>query len=121
MNDLSTACRSNDITDLLIIHEHRGVPDALIVSHFPYGPTVYFTLHNVQLRHDIADYKESTVSEQYPHLVFEGFSSALGARVRDVLKYLFPPGVKEDAKRVMTFANQSDIISFRWDLLLFVV
>jgi U3 small nucleolar ribonucleoprotein protein IMP4 len=86
--------------------------DAMIVSHFPHGPTVFFTLHNVTLRHDIASYKESTVSEQYPHLIFENFSSQLGGRIRDVLKYLFPVP-KEDSKRVMTFSNEDDFISFR--------
>ena len=84
----------------------------MIVSHFPHGPTVYFTLHNVQLRHDIASYKSSTVSEQYPHLIFENFSSKLGERIQDVLKYLFPVP-KEDSKRVMTFSNEDDFISFR--------
>ena len=87
--------------------------DAMIVSHFPHGPTVLFTLHNVNLRHDIASYKESTVSEQYPHLIFENFSSPLGGRIRDVLKYLFPVP-KEDSKRVMTFSNEDDFISFRY-------
>ena len=85
----------------------------MIVSHFPHGPTVYFTLHNVQLRHDIAQYNSSTVSEQYPHLIFENFSSRLGERIRDVLKYLFPVP-KEDSKRVMTFSNEDDFISFRY-------
>lgn len=89
------------------------VQDAMIVSHFPHGPTVYFTLSNVQLRHDIGNYKGSTVSEQYPHLIFENFSSKLGERMRDVLKYLFPVP-KEDSKRVMTFANENDFISFRY-------
>jgi U3 small nucleolar ribonucleoprotein protein IMP4 len=87
--------------------------DAMIVSHFPHGPTVFFTLHNVQLRHDIASYRESTVSEQYPHLIFENFSSHLGSRIRDVLRYLFPVP-KEDSKRVMTFSNENDFISFRF-------
>ena len=53
------------------------------------------------------------MSEQYPHLIFEGFSSQLGSRVRDVLKYLFPVP-KEDSKRVMTFSNDDDFISFRY-------
>ena len=86
--------------------------DSMIVSHFPHGPTVYFTLHNVALRHDIGSYKSSTVSEQYPHLIFEEFTSKLGVRIRDVLKYLFPVP-KEDSKRVMTFSNEGDFISFR--------
>lgn len=86
--------------------------DAVIVSHFPHGPTFYFTLHNVTLRHDIGSFRSSTVSEQYPHLIFENFSSRLGERVRDCLKYLFPVP-KEDSKRVMTFSNEDDFISFR--------
>jgi U3 small nucleolar ribonucleoprotein protein IMP4 len=112
VKELAEACRANDVTDLIVVHEHRGTPDALIVSHFPHGPTVYFTLNNVALRHDIGSYKNSTVSEQYPHLIFENFSSQLGERIRDVLKYLFPVP-KEDSKRVMTFANEDDFISFR--------
>jgi U3 small nucleolar ribonucleoprotein protein IMP4 len=113
VKELAAACRANDVSDLIVLHEHRGTPDALIVSHFPYGPTLYFTLHNVALRHDIAAYGESTVSEQYPHLIFEGFSSRLGNRVMVALRYLFPVP-KEDAKRVMTFANENDFISFRY-------
>ncbi|KAI0693784.1 Brix-domain-containing protein [Cytidiella melzeri] len=112
VKELADACRANDVSDLVILHEHRGVPDAMIVSHFPHGPTVFFTLHNVNLRHDIDSYKHSTVSEQYPHLIFENFSSRLGERMRDVLKYLFPVP-KEDSKRVMTFSNENDFISFR--------
>ncbi|KAI0796574.1 Brix-domain-containing protein [Abortiporus biennis] len=112
VKELAEACRANDITDLVILHEHRGTPDAMIVSHFPHGPTLYFTLHNVTLRHDIDSYKTSTVSEQYPHLIFENFSSKLGERIGDILKYLFPVP-KEDSKRVMTFSNEDDFISFR--------
>lgn len=114
VKELAAACRANDITDLVVLHEHRGVPDALILSHFPHGPTVYFTLHNVSLRHDLPAAARGTVSEAYPHLVFADFSSALGARVRDILKYCFPVP-KEDSKRVMTFANDGDFISFRCD------
>ena len=84
----------------------------MIVSHFPHGPTIFFTLSNVTLRHDIDSFKSSTVSEQYPHLIFENFTSRLGERIKDILKYLFPCP-KEDSKRVMTFANENDFISFR--------
>lgn len=84
----------------------------MIISHFPHGPTLYLTLHNVNLRHDIESFNSSTVSEQYPHLIFENFSSELGFRIRDILKFLFPVP-KDASKRVMTFANQSDFISFR--------
>ena len=53
--------------------------DGIIVSHLPYGPTAYFTLSNVVMRHDIPDV--GTMSEAYPHLIFHNFSSRLGERV----------------------------------------
>lgn len=82
----------------------------MIISHFPHGPTLHLTLHNVVPRHDIPD--SGTVSEQYPHLIFSKFSSKLGDRVQNILKYLFPVP-KEDSSRVLTFANEGDFISFR--------
>jgi U3 small nucleolar ribonucleoprotein protein IMP4 len=112
MGDLLPACLANNVTDLVIVHEHRGVPDAMIISHLPHGPTLSMTLHNVVLRHDVSSNASSTVSEQYPHLIFDGFETKLGDRVMGILKALFPVP-KDDAKRVMTFANQSDFISFR--------
>ena len=33
-----------------MVHEHRGVPDGLIVCHLPFGPTAYFGLSNVVCR-----------------------------------------------------------------------
>lgn len=110
IKQLVDACRANDVTDLIMVQEHRGVPDGLVVCHLPYGPTAYFTLSNVVMRHDIPDV--GTMSEAYPHLIFHGFSSKLGNRVKSILRYLFPVP-KEDARRVMTFANDEDFISFR--------
>lgn len=58
------------------------------------------------LRHDIGDKKTvGTVSEAYPHLIFDNFTSKLGVRVSNILKHLFPVP-KPDTKRVLTFANQ---------------
>ncbi|KAI8851723.1 anticodon-binding protein [Chytridium lagenaria] len=81
VKEICDACRANEVTDLVILHEHRGKPDG-------------------------------TVSEQYPHLIFNGFGTKLGSRVQNILKYLFPVP-KEDSKRVMTFAQENDFISFR--------
>lgn len=107
---LAAACRSNNATDLILVHETRGVPDGLIVSHLPYGPTAYFALLNVVLRHEIDGL--SNMSQAAPHLVFENFSTKLGERVSTILKHLFPPA-KADSKRVITLANDDDFISFR--------
>lgn len=110
MKQLMHACRANDVTDFIMVHEHRGVPDSLIVCHLPYGPTAYFTMSDVIMRHDIPDI--GTMSEQYPHLIFHNFKTKLGERVMSILKYLFPVP-KEDSKRIITFANHDDYISFR--------
>lgn len=110
MKQLIHACRANDVTDFIIVHEHRGIPDTLVICHLPYGPTAYFTLSGVIMRHDIPDI--GTMSEQYPHLVFHNFKTKLGVRVMNILKYLFPVP-KEDSKRVISFANHDDYICFR--------
>jgi len=104
------ACKANGVTDLLLLNETRGVPDSIIVSHFPHGPTTFFSLSNVVMRHDIPEC--GTMSEQYPHLVFHNINSKIGLRIKKVLQHLFPVP-KEDSKRVVTFANTEDFVSFR--------
>lgn len=79
IKQLVDACRASDVTDLILVQEHRGVPDGLVISHLPYGPTAYFTLSNVVMRHDIPD--AGTVSEAFPHLIINNFTSPLGRRV----------------------------------------
>ncbi|XP_011141549.1 U3 small nucleolar ribonucleoprotein protein IMP4 [Harpegnathos saltator] len=110
MKELIEACRANDVTDFIVVHEHRGMPDSLVICHLPYGPTAYFTLSDVIMRHDIPNI--GTMSEQYPHLIFHNFKTTLGQRTMNILKYLFPVP-KEDSKRVITFANHDDYICFR--------
>jgi len=114
VKDLVDAARTNDFTDVIVVHEHRGEPDGLIVSHLPYGPTAFFGLSNCVLRHDLPE-KPTTVSEAYPHLIFHNFNTSLGRRVRDVLRFLFPVP-KDDSRRLMTFSNDNDFISFRHHL-----
>lgn len=58
VTELVESCRSHDFTDLVMVHEHRGEPDGLVVCHLPYGPTAYFGIFNTVLRHDIGDKKQ---------------------------------------------------------------
>lgn len=112
INDLVATCSRVQISDMVVLHEHRGVPTSITISHFPHGPTAIFTLHNVKLRHDLPEL--GNVSEAYPNLIFEGFGTKLGERVVTILKHLFPPGVKKkDSSRVVTFVNNDDYISVR--------
>lgn len=129
------------LSDLFIIFPFLKLTDGLVVCHLPFGPTAYFTLYNVVMRHDVPDI--GTMSEAFPHLIFHNFTTRLGKRVSieqtfihvvllcffigcvysnnsnnlvtqvsSILKYLFPVP-KEDSRRVITFANQEDFISFR--------
>ncbi|KAI1662685.1 Brix-domain-containing protein [Daldinia decipiens] len=116
--DLVRSAQSSGLSDLILLHEHRGVPTALTLSHFPHGPTISFSLHNVVLRHDIPNSIRGTVSESYPHLIFDGFASRLGARVVKILKHIFPPRepLTSNSKlgsRVVTFKNIEDAIEVR--------
>ena len=65
-------------TDILIFHETSGICDGLIVCHLPYGPTAYFSLSDVIARHDIPKSNLANVSEQFPHLMFNNFTTSLG-------------------------------------------
>ena len=47
ISEIIETCRAHDFTDVVLVHEHRGVPDGLIISHLPFGPTAYFQLLNV--------------------------------------------------------------------------
>ncbi|KAJ5883030.1 U3 small nucleolar ribonucleoprotein IMP4 [Penicillium subrubescens] len=114
MPDLVSSATSASLTDMILLHEHRGTPTALTVSHLPHGPTASFSLHNVVLRADIPNADRGTVSESYPHLIFEGFTTKLGQRVVQILKHLFPP--REAGKvgtRVVSFVNKEDSIEVR--------
>lgn len=119
--NLVGSANSAGLSDIVLLHEHRGVPTALTVSHLPHGPTASFSLHNVMLRHDLPDSSRGTVSESYPHLIFEGFTSPIGRRVVKILKHLFPPREAVTPKtpsaklgnRVVTFQNIEDSIEVR--------
>src|ERR1700685_2901873 len=119
IDDIAKACRTKEFTDLVILHEHRGQPDGLIISHFPHGPTAFFSLHNVSLRHDIPDI--GTAPQAYPHLIFHNLTSKLGERLTKILQALFPVPTEvakasQKGVRTVTFANEGDFVSFRHHL-----
>jgi U3 small nucleolar ribonucleoprotein protein IMP4 len=110
VDELVQSCKEADFTDMIVVQETRGEPDGLVVCHLPHGPTAFFSLTNTVLRHDIENV--GSMSEAYPHIILNGFESGLGQRIGNVLKCLFPVP-KADTKRVVTFSNDNDFISFR--------
>ena len=116
LENLLSSAKASALSDVILLHEHRGTPTAMTISHLPHGPTASFSLHNVVLRADIPNASRGTVSESYPHLIFEGFTTPLGKRVVQILKHLFPPREPSASKlgnRVVTFKNVEDSIEVR--------
>ena len=111
VDDLVEVCKTSDFTDLVVVQETRGEPDGLIICHLPLGPTAYFTLNGAVLRHDLEG-GAAPMSEAYPHIILNQFQTELGKRVGNILKCLFPIP-KMDTRRVVTFSNDNDHISFR--------
>lgn len=113
--NLVGSAKSSGLSDVILLHEHRGTPTAMTISHLPHGPTASFSLHNVVLRHDIPNASRGTVSESYPHLIFDGFTTKLGKRVAKILSHLFPPreGGTKLGSRIVTFKNIEDSIEVR--------
>lgn len=111
VKDIVDMARNHSMSDIVIVHEHRGEPDGLIVCHLPFGPTAYFGLSNAVMRHDLAE-KPPKAAEANPHLIFHNFTAKTGLRIKTVLQALFPPP-KQLGTRVMTFANVHDSIHFR--------
>mmetsp|Transcript_32908 Transcript_32908/g.71771 ORF Transcript_32908/g.71771 Transcript_32908/m.71771 type:complete len:295 (-) Transcript_32908:8-892(-) len=113
LGEMVESARNNGFSDIVMVHEHRGEPDGLVVCHLPFGPTAYFGIVNTVLRHDIKDSAQlGKMKEIAPHLIMENFTTPLGERTANVLKHLFPTP-KEESKRIITFANSKDYISFR--------
>ncbi|NXH18707.1 IMP4 protein, partial [Bucco capensis] len=104
------ACRAAGVTDLLVLHETRGRPDGLVLCHLPHGPTVHFTVSGVVLRQEVGGLGGAPLAA--PHLLLLRLDSSLGQRVGTILKHLFPMP-RPDSRRVVTFANEDDIILVR--------
>ncbi|KAH8166105.1 hypothetical protein CIB48_g2148 [Xylaria polymorpha] len=98
--DLVKSAQSAGLSDIVLLHEHRGQPTGLTLSHLPFGPTVSFSLHNVVLRHDLPNTIRGTISK----------------RIVKVLQHIFPPrepATKQLGSRVICFKNIDDTIEVR--------
>ncbi|XP_017695444.1 PREDICTED: U3 small nucleolar ribonucleoprotein protein IMP4 [Lepidothrix coronata] len=85
-------------------------PDGLTVSHLPHGPTAHFTLSGAVLRQEVGGLGGAPLAA--PHLLLLRLDSTLGKRVGTILKHLFPVP-RPDSRRVVTFANEDDVILVR--------
>ena len=70
-------CIDNDYTDILVVNEDNRVPNGLIVTHLPDGPTAVFKLSNVKITKDIKkDWKD--ITDHRPEVILNNFTTRLG-------------------------------------------
>ncbi|AFP65401.1 U3 snoRNP protein, IMP4 (nucleomorph) [Chroomonas mesostigmatica CCMP1168] len=109
---LITTCLYNQGTDLIMIHEHRGNPDAFVISHLPKGPSAFFCIKKFLFSFDI---KKKGFFHQSPNLIVDNLESPLGKRLSNILCSLFCPP-QRNSKRIITFSGKENHILVRHHL-----
>ncbi|XP_074647186.1 ribosome production factor 1-like isoform X1 [Tubulanus polymorphus] len=104
-------CKGCEYTDLLVVNQNRGIPNGLVISHLPDGPTAHFKVSNVKLVGDLK--KMGSMSCHHPEVILNNFNTHLGHRIGRLMASLFPHSPQFEGRRVVTFHNQRDFIFFR--------
>ncbi|XP_007421442.1 ribosome production factor 1 isoform X2 [Python bivittatus] len=111
-------CISRDFTDLIVINEDRKIPNGLVLSHLPEGPTAHFRMSSVRLRKEIKR-KGKNPTEHQPEIILNNFTTRLGHSIGRMLASLFPHDPQFVGRQVATFHNQRDYIFFRFHRYIF--
>lgn len=99
-------------TDVVVINEDRRVPNGMLISHLPEGPTAYFKISNLKVTKDLRrDINE--VTSHRPEVLLNNFQTRLGQAVGRMLASLFHYDPQFKGRRAVTFHNQRDYIFFR--------
>ncbi|ABW97913.1 imp4 (nucleomorph) [Hemiselmis andersenii] len=109
LSNLIEICISKGGTDIILIHEHRGVPDALVISHLPKGPSAYFTIKKVVFCPKKWKKRNNNLP---PHILIDNLNSQIGKRLCGIFSSLFSfPSFK--SKRIISFIGKNNQILFR--------
>uniref|UniRef100_A0A7N4NVC5 Ribosome production factor 1 n=1 Tax=Sarcophilus harrisii TaxID=9305 RepID=A0A7N4NVC5_SARHA len=111
-------CISRDFTDLIVINEDRKIPNGLVLSHLPHGPTAHFRMSSVRLRKEIKR-KGKEPTQHSPEVILNNFTTRLGHSIGRMFASLFPHDPQFIGRQVATFHNQRDYIFFRFHRYLF--
>lgn len=103
---------ANNYTDIVVVNEDNRMPNGLVISHLPNGPTAHFRLSNVKVSSMIKrNYREITAHR--PEVILNGFTTRLGHSVARMLASLFHYDPQFHGKRAVTFHCQRDYIFLR--------
>lgn len=109
-------CESAGFTDVIIVNEDNRIPNGLVVSHLPEGPTAHFKLSNVKICRETGKGKGKDwrkITEHRPEVILNNFTTRLGHAVGRMLAAIFHYDPEFRGKRCVTFHNQRDYIFFR--------
>lgn len=98
-------------THVLVVCENQKLPETLIISKLPEGPTGYFHLTSIKSGKEI--YNHGRSSAHSPELILNNFTSRLGHTIGRFFVSLFPQVPQFHGRQVVTFHNQRDFIFFR--------
>uniref|UniRef100_UPI00398E5730 ribosome production factor 1 n=1 Tax=Pristiophorus japonicus TaxID=55135 RepID=UPI00398E5730 len=111
-------CVARGFTDLLVINEDRKVPNGLILSHLPNGPTAHFKMSSARLAKELKR-RGKDPTEHTPEVILNNFSTRLGHTIGRMFASLFPHDPQFVGRQVATFHNQRDYIFFRFHRYIF--
>ncbi|XP_069497695.1 ribosome production factor 1 [Ambystoma mexicanum] len=118
LKNIIPQCITRGFTDLMIINEDRKVPNGLVLTHLPDGPTAHFKMSSVRLRKEIKR-KGKAPTEHQPEVILNNFTTRLGHSIGRMFASLFPHDPQFTGRQVATFHNQRDYVFFRFHRYLF--
>lgn len=112
LKKLVVQAKERGFSDLIVVNEDRGLPNGLILTHLPDGPTAYFKLTSVKLQSEIKRVGAS-VGKHEPELILSNFTTRLGHSVARMFAALLPHDPNFQGRRAVTIHNQRDFIFLR--------
>ncbi|XP_068676384.1 ribosome production factor 1-like [Montipora foliosa] len=103
--------KEKGFTAMVVVNEDRKLPNGIVITHLPNGPTAHFKLTSVKLGKEIKNHGRTT--NHRPELILNNFGTRLGRSVARLLASLFPHDPQFQGRQCVTFHNQRDFIFFR--------
>ncbi|EDO05849.1 BRIX RNA processing factor 1 family protein [Babesia bovis T2Bo] len=112
LEDMVRHATDGGFSAILLITQGQGkLPNGLYICSLPYGPTTFFRLTSLLMASDMKG--AGSFTESKCEIILNHFDTRLGRRVGRQIASLFPLDPELEARRVITFHNQRDMIFFR--------
>jgi ribosome production factor 1 len=96
---------------IMLVNEDAKIPNGIVISLLPEGPTMHFKLSSLKLTDEIKNGGDFT--RHKPEIIINNFNTRLGLQVGRALTALFPHDPQYEGRHVITFHNQRDFIFVR--------